>query len=177
MNQRDFFNSYPEYSKEKSIFISGEVRSSKNSKQIWKKPYRLPKTLLKKLGGRITLATYKNIISSGKWYYDGKRVIPFITDSNLVKAYKLETGLQYNRNAKIFQELIKDKKLPLYIEFLFFREFDKSWDFNNLTQIVQDMMVKHKWMCDDDVYNMLPVPPKPAFIVDQDFQGVLITVL
>ena len=177
MNDFDFFKFHPEYSSEKSIFILGEVRSSKNSKQIWKKPYHPPKTKLKKLDDRITLATYKNLTSSGKWFYNGQRVIPFITDSNLVKVYKVETALVYRKYVRNFKEIIKDKKLPVYVEFLFFREFDKRWDFNNLTQIVQDMMVKHNWICDDDVYNILPMPAKPAFVVDKKIQGVLITVL
>ena len=36
-----------------------------------------------------------------------------------------------------------------------------GWDFNNMSQLVCDMMVKAGWVPDDNVKILFPVPPMP----------------
>ncbi len=135
------------------IFIRGEVYSSKNSKQIWKKSAK-----------------------KSNWKYNGKPVLPFITDSNQVKRYKIETKKQYISFRKQFQGSVKG--YPVRVEFTFIRGTKGIWDFNNMTEMVQDMMVECEWLPDDSMFYLIPVcPVDPPFYIDKENVGVIIKVL
>ena len=111
------------------IYLPGEVYSSKNSKQIWKK--------------------YVSQDKQTFWKYKDRFVQPFITDSNAVKQYKKERAINYTQNAPKFRKLIKNKSYPIEVEFTFLRSTKGIWDFNNMSQLVQDMMVDYDWIEDD----------------------------
>ena len=120
------------------IFIPGKVYSSKNSKQIW----------------------FKKAIKSN-WRYRGSMVVPFITDSKPVKSYKKRKASTYSKEADRFRQMLKGRVYPVYVEFIFVTPDRSDWDWNNLTQLVQDLMVAHGWIEDDSVKFMFPVPPLP----------------
>jgi len=140
------------------IYLPGEVYSSKNSKQIWMKSVKANKTY---------------------WSYKNKPVLPFITDSNAVKRYKKECAIHYAKNAQKFIKLIKNKSYPIDVEFLFLRATKRIWDFNNMSQVVQDMMKSHGWIEDDCSDVLLVYPPrKPkTYIISKFSPGVIIKVL
>ncbi len=142
------------------IFIPGEVYSSKNHKQIWKKNAD-PKALT-------------------HWKFKHYPVLPFITDSEPVKLYKEKAMTYYQCNAGRFRDMITGLPLPVYVEFTFIRRTKGRWDFNNMTQLVQDMMVKSGWLLEDNSNVLLPVPPlypRDPYIVDRRCPGVVIRVI
>lgn len=147
-----------------TIFISGEVRSSKNSKQIWKKNYSK---------------------SGSRWFYKNKKTnrlepcTPFITDSEQVKKYKAATVGEFMQNKIKFRNIISGKKYPLYIQFLFVFSKNYRFDYGNMCQVIQDQMVRYGWLTDDNKDLLLPVPPMPPMpvVIIDDNPGVFITVL
>ena len=141
-----------------SIFIPGEVYSSKNSKRIF------PKASAKYTG----------------WTFRNKNVVPFITSSTAVNNYKSEIMRYYTAYRQNFLDMVRDKSYPLVVEFHFVRKTKSGWDFVNMCQLVLDMMVKAEWLKDDDVSVILPIPPLPPlkpFSVDKKNPGVFIRVL
>ena len=141
-----------------SIFIPGEVYSSKNSKRIF------PKAAAKYTG----------------WTFRNKNVVPFITSSTAVNNYKSEIMRYYTAYRQNFLDMIRGKVYPLFLEFHFVRATKAGWDFNNMSQLVCDMMVKAGWVPDDNVKILFPVPPMPPlkpYSIDKKNPGVFIRVL
>ena len=133
-----------------TIYLRGNVPSSKNSKQIF----------------------FKN--------GTGGRKIPFITDSNLVKKYKKDIVGQLMEQKSCFKALTKDKKLPLVLQLTFIRSTKQHFDFNNITQVLCDLFQKHQWIAEDDLDHLItlpPLPPAEQYYVNKDCAGVIIKVL
>ena len=149
----------PEYQahleKENEIFIPGEVYSSKNSKRIF--PRRMQKG-------------HKSL-----WTFKGQPVNPFISDSAAVCKYKKEKVDTYLKHRQKFLRMAENKPFPLYVGFCFHRKCNARWDFNNLTELVQDMMVNSGWIPDDSVEYMVPV--YVPYRIDKNSPGVTITIL
>jgi Holliday junction resolvase RusA-like endonuclease len=120
-----------------SIWIPGEVYSSKNNKRIFTRSVR-----------------------KSKWLFSGKPVMPFISDSAAVTRYKKEKLGYYIANREKFLKMAENKPFPLHVNFQFVRRTRGKWDFNNMTELVQDMMVLAGWINDDDVSCMIPVYKK-----------------
>lgn len=134
------------------IFIPGEVPSLKNSKVLYLKN--------------------KNTKDGGT------RKIPAITSSNFVKKYKAESCWYYKLFAQNFRAMLKDKPKPYIIEFQFVREYHDIWDFANMVQMPQDMMVDFKWIEDDNVNVILPMPNVvEPYLINPLRPGVWIKVL
>jgi len=104
-----------------------------------------------------------------------KFFIPFNTPSS--KNSKQWTGkfLTSSKNTHLWRKLtephwikLKDeflkelekqpKNLPLFIGMHFVRKSKHKFDFNNVTQTIQDEMVTHGWLSDDNSDIMLPIP-------------------
>lgn len=155
---------FPRYIREtpEKIFIPTEVMSSKNSKRIlWK---------------RSGMSTSKVQSKTAK----GSNMTPYIGKSTQALRYEKETSHMYALNKNRFKSLIKGKQFPIYVEFTFIRKTKSRWDFSNMIQLVQDMMVKHGWLEDDDTRILMPVPPLPPskpFHIDKESAGVIIRVL
>jgi len=107
----------------KSIFIYGDVASSKNSKRAF-------------------------IVGKFK-----KRAI--ITESKYSGSYKKSVDGQFIARRHDFHKIIFLKPMPLHIKFRFVRKTKRRFDFINLAQILQDLMVKHEWITDDDFLNII----------------------
>lgn len=71
--------------------------------------------------------------------------------------------------------MIKDKKKPYYIGFYFIRNSKRKFDYNNLTQLPQDLMVKYKWLEDDNADYIVPIGL--GYTVNKAKAGLIITVL
>ena len=138
-----------------SIFIPGEVYSSKNSHTIhMRKP---------KYG------------ESSKWSYGGVRMIPFISSSKSVTEYKKQKLAVYRQHTERFIELTDGLPFPLKIEFIFHRRTEGIFDYTNMSQLVQDMMVKSGWIENDDSRHLIPV--FKTWKLDRNNPGVWIVVI
>jgi hypothetical protein len=107
--------------------------------------------------------------NSKQW--TGKTLIQSKTVRNYLKEYEI----QYKLYANKFKEMIKNKKKPYYIGFYFIRNSKRKFDYNNLTQLPQDLMVKYKWLEDDNADYIIPVGI--GYEVNKANAGVIITVL
>lgn len=144
----------PEYIPGKGVFIPHEVRSSKNSKQLY-------------IG--------QKILKDGS-----KKSIPRSTDSEAVKEYREKAGSYYEILSSVMQREFRKHSLPYYIEFSFVRSTHAEFDFANLVQLPQDMMVEYKWMGDDNVKIMVPVPPPqgmPIYTISKTSPGLWIKII
>lgn len=143
-----------------SFFVPGEVMSSKRGHQIFAKP-----------------------AINSRWKFDNKPIIPFIAPSGPTEGYNKQTKDRYISYATIFNKFIADYHLkkPFFIKFTFIRATKAvNWDFNNMTEVVQDQMVRCGWLKDDSVEFMFPLPPLPParpFFYDKNNPGVFITIL
>lgn len=99
----------------------------------------------------------------------------FITSSKTVKAYLSNFEYQYDIFAKEFKEQLKLKPKPYKIGFYFIRDSKRKFDYININQIVQDLMVQHGWLLDDNCEELIPV--FLGYEVDRNNPGVRIEVL
>jgi len=120
-----------------SIFIYGNVPSSKNSK-IW----------------------------TGK----------ILINSKYVRDYLKIAEKQFQLNRNRFLKLIRNRNRPLHIKFRFVRKTKQKFDFINLAQIIQDLMVKYEWIDDDDYRNIVPYF-EPRISIDSKNYGVEISII
>lgn len=77
--------------------------------------------------------------------------------SDSTKNYIKITAKEYALLANTFRTMLKGKTPPYRIEFTFIRDKHKKFDYINAAQIVQDLMVKNKWLEDDNCDVMIPV--------------------
>lgn len=63
------------------------------------------------------------------------------------KTNKSEWDLQYNNR----------KSNPVYVEFYFYRDSRRKYDFVNIVQEPADLMQKYDYIPDDDTKNFIPV--------------------
>lgn len=135
-----------------AIFIRGEVPSSKRGWRIFSKP-----------------------VSSSKWKLNGRPVVPTVNPSEQTERYRKSVGSEYRKRVMDWKRIIAGRPLPLYIEFILIRATKRMFDFNNITEVVQDEMERNGWVENDDVANMFPVPPPaPGYLVDKNNAGVII---
>lgn len=141
------------------IFIPGEVISSKNSKRAF---------------GQVN----KDALGAIQYDKRGKeKVKTRVVKSEAAMQYEAETGSLYEQARTQFQELVKHLEKPYKIQFKFFRTTATKFDFANMVQIVQDMMVKNDWIEDDNMEEMLPLPDlQQPFIKRPEAPGVLISI-
>lgn len=140
---------------ENSIFIPGEVYSSKNSHTIH---MRRPKHG-----------------ESSKWKFNGVSMLPFISSSKSVTEYKKEKLRVYHQHTQRFIEITAGLPFPLKIEFIFHRRTEGIFDYTNMSQIVQDMMVRAGWIVNDDSRHLIPVFNE--WKLDRNNPGVRIVVI
>ena len=99
----------------------------------------------------------------------------FITSSKTVKAYLSNFEYQYDVFVKEFKEQLKSKAKPYKIGFYFVRDSRRRFDYININQIVQDLMVQHGWIDDDNCEELIPV--FLGYEIDKNNPGVRIEVL
>ena len=120
------------------IYISGNVPSSKNSKQ-----------------------------------WTGKMLI----NSKTVRNYLKEHEKEWKDKDTIlrFTELLKGKEKPYKIGFYFIRDTKRKFDYINVCQLPCDLMVKYKWIDDDNCDEIIPI--FLGYKVDKENAGIEISVL
>lgn len=112
---------------------------------------------------------------------NSKRIVkrgdkPMLINSELVMWYKRYTLGFWILHKLDFLRMIRGKEYPLRLQFHYIRDTKKDFDFNNASQIVQDLMVEHGWLPDDNMRFM--APQEPSYEVgDKQCCGVWINVL
>lgn len=120
----------------KQFFISGNVPSSKNSKQ-----------------------------------WTGK----FFIWSKLARKYVINTEEQWIDNSSNFSSIFNNLPKPVRVEFLFIRNSKRKFDYVNPLQTVLDLMVRYKWIEDDNADIIIPVFKEYEY--NKTNPGVIITIL
>lgn len=100
---------------------------------------------------------------------------PRLVHSKVAARYIKKTEEYYWVHGLSFKKAIKGKKPPYKVAFEFRRDTKRKFDYINAAQIVQDLMVKHGWIEDDNCDFLLPV--FLPYLVDKDNPGVKITLL
>lgn len=95
--------------------------------------------------------------------------------SKTVMNYRKDTKSIYQQYAPQFQKELKKHKLPVKIAFTFIRGTKHKFDYINPAQTVQDDMVTHGWIEDDNMEHIIPVF-KP-YKYDKQNPGVEIEIL
>lgn len=78
-----------------------------------------------------------------------------------------------------FERLLENKLPPYEIGFHFVRDSKRNCDFNNVNQIIADLMTAHKIIPDDNMNFFLPYPLKidgNAYTINKDKPGVYIKI-
>ena len=95
--------------------------------------------------------------------------------SKTVMKYRKDTQSYYKKYAKEFSKELKKHTLPVKVSFTFIRGTRHKFDYINPAQTVQDDMVKHGWIEDDNMNFMIPVFEE--FQYDKKNPGVIIKIL
>ena len=93
--------------------------------------------------------------------------------------YKKESATQWQTWQAAFLAMCQGKEKPYRVQFKFVRKTKRAYDFHNMVQVLCDLMVDYKWVDDDNIYEMVPVPPLtgPIFTISKTNPGVYISVL
>lgn len=145
------------YEKEPSvvIFIPGNIPSLKNSKINGRFPSKTVTKWLRTFGIKSYSPSRKEVI-----YF--KRIPKIYNIEELLLPLKLQTNY------------------PLLLGMHFVRNSKRSWDFNNATHIILDLMTALDIIPDDNVKYILPMPLKidgEYWSYSKDSPGVIIEVL
>ena len=172
---------FPPVKPENSIFLKGNVPSSKNSKEIGF--YYLSKE-------KLAAGEKSNWLYNLNGTY--KMIRPSLRNSDIADEYIKAIVDQIITNKPIFKKMAEGKPLPLKIQLHFVRKTHGRWDFHNLVQIIADCItgsywkndpqiphIATQWITDDDILNALFLPPMeaPFYSVDSKNPGVYISVL
>ena len=86
--------------------------------------------------------------------WTGKRLI----SSKTCMKYEQDSKQYYISNKDKFLNLIKDKTYPIVVGFYLYRKTRQRFDYGNILQAVQDLMVEHGWITDDNSSILKPIP-------------------
>ena len=106
--------------------------------------------------------------NSKRW--TGKMLI----NSKTVMKYIKESKEHYHRYKCDFIKQTENKTFPVKVSFKFIRKSKHKFDYINPAQTVQDLMVQHGWIDDDNCQEM-----KPVFLdykYDRENPGVIISI-
>jgi len=89
---------------------------------------------------------------------EGQR--PLLISAKNVLQYKKLSKLDWLENRDAFKYLTEGISFPLVVGFHFVRGSRRKYDWINMCQIIHDMMVEYKWIEDDNVDFLIPIPFK-----------------
>lgn len=99
----------------------------------------------------------------------------FFIASKQTTKWRKETENDWINNKESFLKSLENKEKPYKISFKFVRESKHKFDYVNPLQTIQDEMVKHGWLEDDNSDEILPVFEPYSY--SKDKPGVYITIL
>ncbi len=100
----------------------------------------------------------------------------YLVSSRSVHKYKRQAIKQFMAYRNKFIKATEKKSLPVQVKFTFFRDSEQRFDFNNISQILCDLMVACGWIKDDSYKYIVPVF-NPEVLIDKNNPGVKIEVL
>jgi len=80
--------------------------------------------------------------------------------SKATQLWRKDTGLIWSKERKTFNIECTGKLFPLFVGMHFVRKTKHKYDFVNPVQTIQDEMVHHKWIEDDNTGILYPLPLK-----------------
>lgn len=81
----------------------------------------------------------------------------FLISSKTTRTYQKNTEWLWAKWRPTFKAWTNDLPKPYRVHFRFVRDSHRKFDYVNPLQTVQDLMVKHKWIEDDNADELLPV--------------------
>jgi len=138
---------------DEGLYVPYEVITSKNAQGHYPKCDRVGNAIKSKNG------KYQIIVYNTEQY----------------RRYLMQTKSYWELYASIFRGMLKGKEPPYRIEFLFVRANRHLFDYANMVQGPQDLMVKNGWIKDDKAELMIPVFPQ--HVIDKQNPGLIIRVL
>lgn len=81
----------------------------------------------------------------------------FLVMSKTMKRYVKETADFWTLHAADFKRKTENLPKPLHVHFKFVRDSRRRFDYINPAQTVQDLMVEHGWIADDNADEIIPV--------------------
>jgi len=111
-----------------------------------------------------------NKVWTGKYFIWSKRAL----------AYKKDTKEQFLLNKDLFLLMLEGKEKPYIVGFHFVRNNKHKFDFVNMVQTMQDLMVEYEYLEDDNCDIMLPFPliiNDKYYQIDKNNPGVYIRIL
>lgn len=150
---------------ESSFYIPVNVPSSKNTRQIVHPKGKRARWNADKgfQGDVITAKELPMMRSKSK-----------VIASKLVQDYEKKTELLWISYAAKFRKSLQGLEKPYRVSFKFIRDSHRKFDYINSAQIVQDLMVEHGWMDDDNADELVPVFER--YEVNKMDAGVIITI-
>jgi Holliday junction resolvase RusA-like endonuclease len=98
----------------------------------------------------------------------------FLVSSKTTQAYIKATAHHYMAWRSDFKWLVKGLPKPYKVGFYFIRDSKRKFDFVNVAQLPLDLMVKHGWIDDDNMDEIVPV--FLGYHVDKEKAGLEITI-
>ena len=95
--------------------------------------------------------------------------------SKAVVRWRNNSSIFWSMGRKKFKKLIKDKEKPYKIYFEFIRGTKHKFDYINPAQTIQDEMVHHGWIDDDNADEIIPFFAPYSY--NKKHPGVLIYVV
>ena len=111
-----------------------------------------------------------NKVWTGRYFIWSKRAL----------AYKKDTKEQFLLNKDLFLSMLEGKEKPYIVGFHFVRNNKHKFDFVNMVQTMQDLMVEYEYLEDDNCDIMLPFPliiNDKYYQIDKNNPGVYIRIL
>ena len=75
-----------------------------------------------------------------------------------VREYVKKVEEYFIKNKELVLEELSKKEKPYKIGFHFIRDSHRKYDWVNPVQTIQDLMVKYKWLEDDNIDILIPYP-------------------
>lgn len=98
-----------------------------------------------------------------------------IVDSKATKLWRKNTKEYWIKYTELFQSIVKDNPMPLFVHLTFIRKGGALFDYIGPTETIMDEMVAYQWINDDNAYQVVPVFGK--FKVDKENPGVIIKII
>ena len=100
-----------------------------------------------------------------------------VLESLLCVEYRKNTKMHWKVFKPRFLKMIEGKEKPYRIEMMFIRDSKRRSDYHNLVQLPFDLMTDNEWIDDDNMDEVVPVPPYMPYAIDKLIPGLIIKVL
>lgn len=109
----------------------------------------------------------------------------YLVWSKAAQKYRKETKKHFTDNETKFKALItehyrKNPDKPVLLGMHFIRKSRHQFDFNNVCQTIQDILVENNWFADDNMNYLIPIPimrDGKFYSYDKNNPGVILKIL